>query len=346
MTDLTERPSTETADADADAGADGYGEVLVADWRDRLIRRAHPHDDSVVFTAATPPAAQHRSPVILLHGVGNDGGTFGPIIPSLAEQRRVIAPHLNPELFSIDDDPAAAVAGLVVFLEALAPPPWRLVGHSMGGVLAGLLMRARPDLVAGAVLLNAPLPGVSHRFRTGDTFDRTGRALLQLKALAQVTALGRPRLPGLLAGVEVAVVRNALRSFVADAGRLDGDVIRGAVVEARTRDADRFIRLARKLPDWELEPFGSVPVTIVVGADDPLLPADDLARVAAGYPDATIEVLDGVGHFAQLEMPRATVDAIEAAFANRRRSLVRSADGRRGSKRRLARPAWTRRRGG
>lgn len=344
MTDLTERP--EQSVADAAIADDEYGEVLVDDWADRLIRRAHPLDDSIVFTAATPPDARSREPLILLHGIGNDGATFGPIIPVLAEQRRVIAPHLNPELFSIDDDPAAAVAGLVAFLDALAPPPWRLVGHSMGGVLAGLLMRARPDLVAGAVLLNAPLPGVSHRFRTGDTFDRTGRALLQLKALAQVTALGRPRLPGVLAGVEVAVVRNALRSFVAHAGRLDDDVIRGAVIEARTRDADRFIRLARKLPDWELEPFESVPVKIVVGADDPLLAADDLARVAAGYPEATIEVLDDVGHFAQLEMPRATVDAIEAAFANRRRSVVRSADRGRGSRRRLARPEWTRRRGG
>ncbi len=325
---------------DPDSAA--YGEVLSLDWADRLEQRAHPLDGSALWTSPATTGARHRQPLVLLHGVGNDGATFGPILPVLAEHRPVLAPHLNPELLTDSEDRAEAVAGLVEFLGAIAPPPWRLVGHSMGGVLTGLLLRARPDLVHGAVRLNTPLPGVSYRIRTGDTLDRTGRALLSLKALAQVTALGRPRLPGFLGGVEITVVRNALRGFVADPGALDADVIRGAVIEARTRDADRFMRLARHLPDWELEPFTEAPVHVIAGADDPLLPPPDLDRVARAYPAATMEIVPGVGHFAHLEVPRRTVDAIADAFADngrrwsprRRSASQRASAGRRRSRRR------------
>ena len=318
-----------TIDGGAEAEPVAYGEVLCPEWEDLLERRAHPLDDSLILTARPSADVADRAPLILLHGVGNDGTTFAPMLPVLATQRPVVAPHLNPALFTDSEDRAESVAGLVEFLSVLAPPPWRIVGHSMGGVLTGLLVRARPDLVSGAVLLNSPLPGVSHRIRTGDTFDRTGRALLSLKALAQVTSLGRPRLPGFLGGVELVVVRNALRGFVADPGALDDEVIRTAVIRARTSDADRFIRLARHLPDWELEPFDRVPVRVVSGAADPLLPAADLERVERAYPAATIDVLSGVGHFAHLESPRATVDAIAAAFEPTRRwPLSRRAAGR------------------
>lgn len=294
---------------------DRYGEVLRADWRDVVERVEHPVDGSPVVTAPTPALRQGELPLILLHGVGNDGGTFSPIVPSLAERRPVVAPVLNPALLIEAERPADTVVALIEFLGALAPPPWRLVGHSMGGVIGGLLMRARPDLVAGSVLLNSPLPGVTRRIREGDTLDRTGRALLAMKALAQVTAFGRPRLPNVLRGVEMAVVRNALRGFVVDPAALDARVISSAVIAARTSDADQFLRLARKLPDWELAPVRDVPVRIVLGDDDPLTPSEDVDQIVRAYPTATIEVLARSGHFCHLEQPRAVVDVIDRAFA-------------------------------
>lgn len=312
-------------------GSARYGEVLMPGWSARLETHRHPFDGARVVTASTPTAFAGRPTLVLLHGIGNDGRTFGPIIPVLAERGPVIAPRLNTDLFAVVDDPAESVAPFVEYLRALAPPPWHLVGHSMGGLLAGLLMRARPELVAGAVLLNSPLPGVSRRFRDGDTLDRTGRALLSLKALAQITALGRPRLPGFLGAVELTVVRNALRGFVDRPGALDDDVVRHGIVEARTRDADDFLRLARRLPDWELEPFTGVPVSVLAGRDDPLLPPADLELVSAAYPDAEVVVLDDVAHFVQFEAPRATVAMIAAMVdhADTTVPTVLAPDGRR-----------------
>jgi pimeloyl-ACP methyl ester carboxylesterase len=305
----------------------GYGAVLRADWAQEIVRDHHPRDGSRVYTVGAPAgdiARRHDGSVVLLHGVGNSGAIWGPVLPTVTDLAHdhgwgaVVAPTLSPALLSGDpDDRRDAVTLLVDFLADVAPPPWRIVGHSMGGVLIGLILRTRPDVVRQAVLLNAPLPGVTHRLRAGDTIDRTGRALLALKALAQITAFGRPRLPGFLRGPELTIVRNALRGFVRDPGALDGEVIGRAILSSRTRDGVDFLRLARTMPEWEREPFTARPVTIVLGADDPLVPPKDLDLVRGRYPGASVHVLPECAHFAHLEQPHLTVGAIAEAFTRR-----------------------------
>lgn len=306
-----------------------YGTVLRPDWLDVVVRDHHPHDGSRVYTVGglqLPAGAAKRSAgsVVLLHGVGNSGAVWGPVLPSIAEIASdlrlgpVVAPTLSPGLLSGDpDDRTDAVTLLVEFLRAVAAPPWRIIGHSMGGLLTGLILRTRPELVRQAVLVNSPLPGVTRRLKGRDTLDRTGRALLALKALSQVTAFGRPRLPGFLRGPELVVVRNALRGFVHDPAALDGRVIGRAILSSRTTDGVDFLRLARQLPEWEAEPFTARPVTIVLGDRDPLVPASDFDAVRARYPEALVHVLPGCGHFALLELPASTVGAIREAVTRR-----------------------------
>ncbi len=291
------------------------------------MRDHHPLDGSRVYSVATAPSRAGRTSrgsVVLLHGVGNSGAIWGPVLPTIADIADhsrlgpVVAPTVSPGLLTADaGDRTDAVTLLVDFLTAVAPPPWRIVGHSMGGVLTGLILRTRPELIRQAVLLNAPLPGATRRLRDGDTFDRTGRAVLMMKALAQVTAFGRPRLPGFLRGPELTIVRNALRGFVHDPGKLDDEVIGRAILSSRTRDGVDFLRLSRELPDWEAEPCTARPVTIVLGEADPLVPPTDFDAVRARYPEAFVHVLPNCGHFAHLEQPDLTVGAIAEAFTRR-----------------------------
>jgi pimeloyl-ACP methyl ester carboxylesterase len=297
----------------------GYGTGFRPEWWRDVVRDRHPVDGSPVFEL-TPARLREagtagREPLLLLHGVGNSGAIFSPVMPSLAGLGPVVAPTLSPELISDGDVVRRELpTRLIDWLGELSPPPWRIVAHSMGGILTGLLLRTRPDVVAGAVLLNSPLPSAVERLRSGDTLDRTGRALLALKGLARVTQFGRPRLPRFLRGAELAVVRAALRGFVYDPTALDGRVISRAILSSRTTDGVDFLRLGRELPLWESEPFDDVPVRIVLGADDPLVPATDLAVVGASYPGAEITVLERCGHFAHLEWPAPVVTTITEFF--------------------------------
>lgn len=302
------------------AGATGalspeYGAVLTADWIDGFSTFAHPADGSPVFVTPAAPTATAGETLVLLHGVGNDGSIFGSMMPSLAHLGRVVAPTMSPSLLTdVGDDRPEVTTKLVEWLSEVTPPPWRIVGHSMGGLMTGLILRSRPDLVTGAVLLNAPLPGVVRRIRTRDTLDRTGRALLFLKALSSATRFGRPRLPRFLRGPELAAVRIALRGFIDDPGAIDDRVLSRAILGSRTSDGSDFMRLAEGLPEWESEPLFDVPVTILLGDADPLVPVRDVDRIADSYPLAPIHVLANCGHFAHLEWPRLTVDTISHHF--------------------------------
>lgn len=288
-----------------------YGDVLVDDWWTLAERAEHPRDGSTVYRAGGAGPVR----TLMLHGVGNSGGVFASVMPALAERGPVAAPTIPPSLLTAPDlGPTETMTPLVEWLAEVAPPPWRLVGHSMGGVLTGLILRSHPELVEAAVTLNSPLPGVVARIRDGDRADRTGRALLFMKLMARVTSLGRPRLPRPLRGAEIMVVRNALRGFVVHPGRLDDRVISRTIISSRTTDGHEFLSLATEMPEWEVEPFADRPVMIVLGGQDPLLPLEDRPLIETMYPEAEITVLDRCGHFAHLEQPERTVEGIVGFF--------------------------------
>jgi pimeloyl-ACP methyl ester carboxylesterase len=295
-----------------------YGEVLRPTWTHETEQRWHPLDGSHFYTVSDsivrPPA--NSTPIMLLHGVGNNGGIYAPLMPSLAELGPVFAPTMSPRLLTPLEHRKETVGQLVDWLAELAPPPWRIVGHSMGGVLTGLVLRTHPEVIASAILLNSPLPGTVHRIQSGDTLDRAGRALLALKALARVSSIRRPPLPGLLRGAEMAIVRTALRGFVVDPGALDDEVVAEAIMSSRTTDGIEFLKLAELLPEWSLDPYTDSPVEIIVGDSDPLIEAEDHDEVISAYPEAVVHVAPGCGHFVHLERPHFTMDRIQRFFSN------------------------------
>ncbi len=142
------------------SGMEGYGQVLTDDWPDHIVRSDHPVDGARVYSAGSDDDAHF----LMLHGIGNSGAVWSPIMPALAEHGPVVAPTLQPELLAAPGGgPTETMTPLVEWLAAVAPPPWRLIGHSMGGVLSGLILRSHPELVRGAITINSPLPGVIER---------------------------------------------------------------------------------------------------------------------------------------------------------------------------------------
>lgn len=101
--------------------------------------------------------------VLLIHGSGSPGLFWLPLLRRLDGIRAIVVDR--PGFGLSDPSPAAlspsgSVAWISEVLDALQLPSAVLVGHSMGGLWALRLARARPERVSGLVMLGTPsLPG-------------------------------------------------------------------------------------------------------------------------------------------------------------------------------------------
>ncbi|MEV6348353.1 alpha/beta fold hydrolase [Actinoplanes sp. NPDC051851] len=107
-------------------------------------------------------------PLVLLHGLGDDGAEWEPLLPELARAHHVHAldlrghgdsPHPGDYSFELMRDDVLAhldTAGIATCV---------LLGHSMGAVVATLVAQAAPHRVTRLVLEDAvaPRPGALHR---------------------------------------------------------------------------------------------------------------------------------------------------------------------------------------
>jgi len=118
--------------------------------------------------------AEHGSgePLVLLHGGFGTGEMFGPVLPALAAQRRVIAVDLQAHGRTAD-------AGRPLRYETMADDVAALIGHlghvrsdvmgvSMGGGVALRTAIQHPEAVDRVVLVSAP-------FRRDGWSPRSGR---------------------------------------------------------------------------------------------------------------------------------------------------------------------------
>ena len=100
-----------------------------------------------------------RPPVMLIHGVGADGGSWDQIAPALAPDFRVLrldlrghgrSGHIEGTL-SLDD----FIQDVTDVLDACAVPIAHIVGFSLGGMIAQGFALEHPDRVRRLVLLSA-----------------------------------------------------------------------------------------------------------------------------------------------------------------------------------------------
>lgn len=101
-------------------------------------------------------------PVLGIHGITASSVSLLPVARRLAGRHTVLAPDLRGRGASADlPGPfgmRAHAADCARVLEDLAGRPAVVVGESMGGFVAVVLAAARPDLVAGLVLVDGGIP--------------------------------------------------------------------------------------------------------------------------------------------------------------------------------------------
>ncbi|MEC4019931.1 alpha/beta fold hydrolase [Streptomyces sp. H27-D2] len=164
-------------------------------------------------------------------------------------------------------DPGTAVRDLAALLAALRLDghPVHLIGNSYGGTLALHAALARPDLVAGLVLIEPPLGGdwVANMI---DTLSVAALGLEDGTLHSELTTLRRRKAARLAATADALLNRTSLIDDIA---------------ASRPFTPEDYGRL-------------ETPVLAVFGEHSELLPgARELARHA---PHATVRILPGLGH--------------------------------------------------
>jgi pimeloyl-ACP methyl ester carboxylesterase len=266
-------------------------------------------------------------PVLLLvHGLGGSLLNWAAIAPSLAETSRVLAidlvgfGHTQPLGRSPRIDANRDL--LARFVDEVIGHPVILVGNSMGGLLSMLLADERPDLVAGLVLVDPAVP-------VGPTARPDPLVTLMFGAYA-VPAVARvvmSRRRSLISAEAQAMA--VLRLCCVDTKRVPGHVVQQHLQLARERenypdvDAELVVAgrslvlvLARRRWLYALMDRISVPVLLLHGAKDRLVPIAAARSVAKSNPTWRFEVAEDVGHVPQLEAPQWTIDQIEDWMAS------------------------------
>ena len=145
------------------------GEVLMEDFikgpRERMLRGGEVSIAVTDFGGDGPP-------LLLLHGLAGSSRELLPTAAALAESFRVVLMDQRGHGLSTrrpdDLSRAAYVDDVVRVTQELEPNQrWTLVGQSMGAHTAFLAASARPDLVAGLVMLEGHAAGSDDPYEAG-----------------------------------------------------------------------------------------------------------------------------------------------------------------------------------
>jgi pimeloyl-ACP methyl ester carboxylesterase len=257
--------------------------------------------------------------VVLVHGLGGSHLNWDLLAPLLRPHARVLALDLPGFGRSEPGDRRTTVHDNVRvldrFLAEVAGTPAVLVGNSMGGMISILQAAAAPRTVSGLVLLDAAVPGPR---RALDPLVALTFALYAVPLVGErFLALRRKR------STPLRQVRDMLRLCGVDPDALPAHTIDRSIdlIERREDVAGMdkaFLAAARSLLRLLADPRSyrramasiRVPVLMVQGDADRLVPVAAARDVAARHPGWRYLELPGVGHVPQLQVPDDVATAI------------------------------------
>ncbi|WP_299025238.1 alpha/beta hydrolase [uncultured Thermanaerothrix sp.] len=242
--------------------------------------------------------------ILLLHGGGIDSAwlSWQPIIPTISENYRVLAPDLPGYGESARPDISYTMAFYVDFvaalLEVLRLERVTLVGVSMGGGIAIGLTLAHPERVRRLV------PVDSYGLQRQAPAHRWSYWLVHLEGLNRLTW-------GLMARSR-SLVRLSLQQIFHDPRKVDAALVEAVFEEVRKPHAGRAFRsfqrhevLKAGLRTVYLERLGEIraPTLFIHGEHDPLVPLAAAREAHQRLPGSRLAVLPHCGHWPQREDP-------------------------------------------
>jgi pimeloyl-ACP methyl ester carboxylesterase len=248
--------------------------------------------------------------LLLIHGMAGSAQTWREVLPQLAKRYRVIAPdllgHGQSSKPRTDYSLGAFAVGLRDLLDELGVESATVVGQSLGGGVAMQFLYQHPDYCRRLVLISS-----------GGLGPDVG---LILRLLA---APGAEFVMPVIAPSPVLRAGDAVKSWLSSAGLRSP---RGAEMwsayssfgDGETRQA--FLRTLRSVVDYRGQAVSALnrlnlreglPILAIWGEDDKIIPVDHAYAALEARPDCRLEILPGVGHFAQVEAPDKVIDLLD-----------------------------------
>jgi pimeloyl-ACP methyl ester carboxylesterase len=250
--------------------------------------------------------------LLLLHGIGNNCQTWAKVIPRLAESHTVIAPdllgHGDSDKPRGDYSIAAYANGMRDLMSVLDIERATVVGHSLGGGIALQFAYQFPERCERLVLVGSG--GLGPELSAGLRAATLPGAAVVLTALAGISG---PLRMGFSALDRVGQAAHLQRiRDLAEAGE--------ALLALKDRQARRaFLRTLRGVADAHGQAVtaldriylaNAVPMLVIWGSRDPIVPALHAEAVRTLVPTARVEVFPGAGHWPHLDDPERFCDVL------------------------------------
>ncbi|OGO11782.1 MAG: hypothetical protein A2Y93_12360 [Chloroflexi bacterium RBG_13_68_17] len=247
--------------------------------------------------------------MILMHGFLSSAFSWREVIGPLSETGRVVA--FDRPAFGLTERPDAwggenpytadfAMALTLDLMDALSVERAVLIGNSAGGALAARLALEHPERVQALILVDAAI------YSEGGS-----RAWLRpLLATPQMRRIG----PVLLRNVRTWGAEFG-RSAWHDPARITPEIWAGYTLPLRADNWDRALYeytlasqpgdLASRVSEIDM------PVLVITGDDDRIVPMADSVRLASEIPNARLAILPACGHVPQEECPQALLEVVQ-----------------------------------
>ncbi len=246
--------------------------------------------------------------LLLLHGLACDHTTWAPVVDLLAERYTVIAPDLLGH--GLSDKPRADYTlggyanGMRDLLTVLGIDKVTVVGHSFGGGVAMQFAYQFPERTQRVALV-----------ATGGLGPEVTPFIKLIQVPGWFRFMGALTLPGIrhaetfaLRAVAEHVTAGPVRKYTRDLDEI-ADILE-SWKDRRTRFAIRH--LVRAVIDWRGQIVTmsdraylseAMPLAVVWGEDDQVIPVLHASNAAALAPDVRVEVLADAGHFPHKDHP-------------------------------------------
>ncbi|OBI79431.1 alpha/beta fold hydrolase [Mycobacterium sp. E740] len=251
--------------------------------------------------------------ILLIHGIGDNSTTWSAVQSKLAQRFTVIAPdllgHGRSDKPRADYSVAAYANGMRDLLSVLDIDRVTVIGHSLGGGVAMQFVYQFPQLVDRLILVGA-----------GGVTKDVNIALRFASLPMGSEALALLRLP---------LVLPALRAVGRLAGGIFGSTGLGRDLPQVLRilndlpeptASSAFARTLRAVVDWRGQVVTmldrcyltqSVPVQLIWGSGDAVIPASHGEMAHAAMPGSQLEIFDGSGHFPFHDDPDRFVEVVQ-----------------------------------